>query len=659
MPIPTPASVPVTYPYNNWHATPQQQSQLPPPQQQQQQGYRNEHGFASTAWRPPTLDNGPGLRDAGNGRRRTSTPAPNSWGNGGDDHGWGTGAGNGNGWGSGNDTNNGWGTGNDTNGAWGTTNNNDNTNANANGWDSGLNAGNAWGSNSNDGGHWGNTNNDNGGRGNSNSDNNNGWDNSNSNNGGWGNHDSNDNNGWGNNDGGGGWGNTTDNDRWGNTNDNDTDGRFDSANGNRDRDRRRGRDRGRSDRRERERERDRWGDNDRDYRRRDDHGWDDEEDEDEREYNNWHRDQERGRSSGRRDRRRERDYERNHWDEDEGYDDDDWDMVDDDYDDRDLRARHGRRAKSKPKRERAVSSPAAPAPSYPFPPPYAPFYSQQPQFTPLTFPATPLHNVNPAYTQAYAHYQQQQQQYAYRPTTWRADYILPSSTSSTSSISSNSSFLITLNLGLRRNNKKYSLHPLLQQPNLTPGLDLRLPPNPSIHPALMSNEPATSPPLTHMRLVHPRLPWFIDILPGGGRDSYSNAPYVRVSDVIQGVYASLLTGPASQVKAEEYWAGEMGEPPLIPSSRTRKKDRAAKIKGRTPREDVSNAWRVRGQLAGVSLADQDAEGRELARGVRRVDWLAIGSSSSGDDGGVFRWTGLRRVRGNGKGVGMWEVVTEV
>ncbi|KAG7092155.1 hypothetical protein E1B28_008524 [Marasmius oreades] len=203
---------------------------------------------------------------------------------------------------------------------------------------------------------------------------------------------------------------------------------------------------------------------------------------------------------------------------------------------------------------------------------------------------------------------------------------------------------------------------------------------------------ATHPPTTQMRMFHRRLPWYIDVVAGtSGMNPGGRGGYVTVWDVIVGLYVNLVggesTGGESQVRAEEYWSGEMGDhvdvtpPPVsgpLPGSTpllgsNLGMGRKAK---RSAREQVSMSWRLRGQLASqikyalvmtqsgmddVAQAEAvKAEQVELQRGVRRVDWLSVGAYvGAGGEGGrsdarAFRWLGLRKAKR-----GMWEIVTEV
>ncbi|ESK82058.1 hypothetical protein Moror_13420 [Moniliophthora roreri MCA 2997] len=346
----------------------------------------------------------------------------------------------------------------------------------------------------------------------------------------------------------------------------------------------------------------------------------------------------------------------------------------------------------------------------------------------LSLPSTPLHLPNPGIHVTYAQHLQRhnllgprEEDLPYRPQTWRPDYTVKGG-----------SFFGDL---IRRGSfsapepypfedpVKRSLHPHLQfstNDRAPPAIsmDLRIVPNfpgtrvlPILgqmgHPVRFLSlggvrelnqvdlmQYATNPPVQRMRLYHKRIPWYIEIQSVSGR-----AEHVKVWDVIVGLFDQ-LTGSGmsgvSQVRAEEYWAGEMGEhvsstpsmpsvplpgTPMMPST-------PGKRSKRTAREQVSHSWRARGQLAALLTSarmisdgvhpDSDmvrheserAEKSELGRGVRRVDWLSVGVSSSPGAGGFlntghggsgftqggeeFRWIGLRRGRR-----GMWEVITEV
>ncbi|KAK1232799.1 hypothetical protein PQX77_004079 [Marasmius sp. AFHP31] len=263
----------------------------------------------------------------------------------------------------------------------------------------------------------------------------------------------------------------------------------------------------------------------------------------------------------------------------------------------------------------------------------------------------------------------------------------------------------------------YAFSPYSSQSSEPPpvSLDLRISPSlsqslvhflPNIHFLTLPRNPdptpnpidlmqfATHPPTSQMRLFHRRLPWYIDIIAGmGGRYGAQGGggSFVTIWDVIVGLYNGLTGGEGwggeSQVRAEEYWSGEMGDhvdasppPPTagnLPGSTPllgTNMGLGRKMK-RTAREQVSMSWRLRGQLANqVKYAQIMAESRmediamaegaraeqtELQRGVRRVDWLSVGAYvGTGGDGmadmRAFRWLGLKRAKR-----GMWEIVTEL
>ncbi|KAK7053182.1 hypothetical protein VNI00_003801 [Paramarasmius palmivorus] len=344
----------------------------------------------------------------------------------------------------------------------------------------------------------------------------------------------------------------------------------------------------------------------------------------------------------------------------------------------------------------------------------------------LSLPSTPLHQPHPGIHITYEQHLQRhglngprEEELPYRPASWRPDYSVKGS------------FLGGL---IRRGSMsapepypfedpvRRTLHPHLhfsRDPHAPPAIsmDLRIVPNfpgmtvlpilgqmgqPQHFLSLRGRELnpvdlmqyATNPPVQRMRLYHKRIPWYIDIVASPGQGDN-----VKIWDVIAGLFDSLTgtgTGGVSQVRAEEYWAGEMGEhvssTPSMPSvplpGTPMMSGPPGKRNKRTAREQVSHSWRKRGQLAQllttarmisegvptqsqmIAVEGEGAEKFELGRGVRRVDWLSVGvqtnapgptgflanitGGSSGIGGEEFRWIGLRR----GKR-GMWEIVTEV
>ncbi|KAI3609506.1 hypothetical protein WG66_001271 [Moniliophthora roreri] len=657
--FPPPGAYTGGWTYGQYQPSPQVtvplQSPWTQPGQNQQPQQGQPSGFSSTAWRPPNL------------------PSPATG-----------------------DGNEGWGTGttwdtqhrNDNGGGWGSSNNNNNRAAAA--WDSGANSANLWDAsvNNNDGGGWGNDNNNDNGWGNSANDS--GWGNSGNDNG-WGNPDNNNgrgnsgnDNGWGNTANDGGWGNSGSNGGWGsgerhnnsvgNADDagNGADW-LDTANG-RGRERQRQPSRGRPRERERERRKDRdWGD---DVRNRlDDWMNSSARPTRDRWEGDWDEDQGEEDDDGRE--RVEEEEERDRWNLTPAQREREWGLYEQ-FDRMHLRGRdfppqtrkHKSKSKSKSRRRdrertRTHSLPSHPSPHTPahlphsvsMPSPYAAYQLPSSPYTPN--PYTPAYTpMNLGYAQ-YTLPGPRQEDVPFRPKTWRADYTIKPSSSPLR--------FLRRNADAYSDTIKRSLHPSLQVSGSL-NLDLRVWNAAALEvgfggggagvAGVVLNQHATSPPTSHMRLVHPRVPWYIDILPSPSPTSSTSShsytdpyAYVKVFDVIVGVYHSLTTGPISQVRPEEYWAGEMGEHVHIPSS-SLSRTRTTGIWKKTAREQVSHSWRVRGQLYGVGT---EGEGKELARGVRRVDWLAVGAGTgSGTRGGEFRWIGLKKAR-----KGIWEVVTEV
>lgn len=111
---------------------------------------------------------------------------------------------------------------------------------------------------------------------------------------------------------------------------------------------------------------------------------------------------------------------------------------------------------------------------------------------------------------------------------------------------------------------------------------------------------ATNPPASHMRLFHPRLPWYIDIY-----EKHPNG--VTVFDVLTQMWQELL----SQITGRHYW-----------------------------NEDLSDVDRA--AIAGSFQTRCNGDEVLVARGVTKVDYL----------GRRIIFEGLVRTRG-----GMWELKT--
>ncbi|KAK1227064.1 hypothetical protein PQX77_009946 [Marasmius sp. AFHP31] len=311
-----------------------------------------------------------------------------------------------------------------------------------------------------------------------------------------------------------------------------------------------------------------------------------------------------------------------------------------------------------------------------------------------------ISNPNPMFSGYHLTYEQhmdrnglyggRQDDLPYRPNTWRNEYSVKGGGRMNTLFRQNS------DVKEINDNIKRTLHPHLLLDPASPlppiSLDLRLSPGipstltPTLNLLTLPKNPhklsqidlvqfATHPPTSNMRLFHKRLPWYIDVV--------SRTGYVTVQDIIYALHNTLTGsggGGRSQVTAAEYWCGEMGEHVDVATSTptTTPLRSLAPLPGlgwsgqrrpkHTAREQVSRSWRVRGQLAYTvewmeslargfhdDVARQDgakAQQDELERGVRRVDWLAIGLNV--DDQRTFRWIGLKKGRR-----GMWEVVTEV
>ncbi|THU90323.1 hypothetical protein K435DRAFT_864413 [Dendrothele bispora CBS 962.96] len=185
-------------------------------------------------------------------------------------------------------------------------------------------------------------------------------------------------------------------------------------------------------------------------------------------------------------------------------------------------------------------------------------------------------------------------------------------------------------------------------------------PNSSTLAKLQFTQPACTPPVNMMRLYHPRLPWYIDVVQtraGAGGQG------VTVGDVIVQVWRSLQ----AQVGQEEYYCADMDDPGEDPSRSSNRWSYGPYGYGQgqggvwkkygSGRSFVGRAWSERCRLMGILDGDEmDWEARaaghfgrrekaEMAKGVKRVDWLG------GE--GMVTWVGL--VRGKG---GVWEMKTQ-
>ncbi|KAL0056894.1 hypothetical protein AAF712_016490 [Marasmius tenuissimus] len=245
-------------------------------------------------------------------------------------------------------------------------------------------------------------------------------------------------------------------------------------------------------------------------------------------------------------------------------------------------------------------------------------------------------------------------EFPYRPSTWRLGYSVAGLWVDGQ--------LFRLHSDAKEffDDTKTRLHPHLifdpKAPFPPISLDLRVEPlTPST--LIDLDQFATDPPSSYLRLFHKRLPWYIEVQ--GQRGG------ITVQDIIYTLHDALTgtgRGGKSPVTLEEYWCGEMGEEVEgTPTPEQGEPRYSARVQ-------VSMSWRLRGQLAySVELMDSLARGSrkdcaerdaakaeqaELARGVRRVDWLAVGSSV--EDERSFRWIGLRQGRWE-----MWEIITEL
>jgi hypothetical protein len=90
---------------------------------------------------------------------------------------------------------------------------------------------------------------------------------------------------------------------------------------------------------------------------------------------------------------------------------------------------------------------------------------------------------------------------------------------------------------------------------------------------------ACEPPLRYMRLIHPRLPWYIDI-------EASNPTGINLGDLFQAIWVCLQW----PIQKADFWNDELSE---------------------SDRDKISHSWRVR----------CNGDPREQASGVRRVDFL--------------------------------------
>ncbi|KAJ7615029.1 hypothetical protein DFH06DRAFT_1240393 [Mycena polygramma] len=118
-------------------------------------------------------------------------------------------------------------------------------------------------------------------------------------------------------------------------------------------------------------------------------------------------------------------------------------------------------------------------------------------------------------------------------------------------------------------------------------------------------QPAVTPPTGRMRLMHPRLPWYIDVLGG------YHAPGVTLSDVLRSLFVELDRPIGSQ----DFWNEELGK---------------------REREGLTRAFKERCAQKGDYMRE------EMLLGVKRVDFL----------GPECIFVGL--VRRNG----MWEIKTD-
>lgn len=168
-----------------------------------------------------------------------------------------------------------------------------------------------------------------------------------------------------------------------------------------------------------------------------------------------------------------------------------------------------------------------------------------------------------------------------RPSEWRKDF------------STRSGLSALIPRGMHRpsysvDNGHHRLHELIRHSSSEPPVtwDLRTPPQTVSFRAVQRDVVSSDlmrftcePPAATMRLVHPRLPWYIDIVA-------SNPTGVTLYDLFYAIWASLRI-PIAQ---RDFWNEEMGG-----------KDR----------DKISNAWRERCGM----------DETERASGVRRVDYL--------------------------------------
>ncbi|KAF7365706.1 hypothetical protein MVEN_00444300 [Mycena venus] len=118
-------------------------------------------------------------------------------------------------------------------------------------------------------------------------------------------------------------------------------------------------------------------------------------------------------------------------------------------------------------------------------------------------------------------------------------------------------------------------------------------------------QPAVMPHVGRMRLVHPRLPWYVDVV------AAYHAPGVTLLDVLRTLFEEL----DRPIAGRDFWNEELGK---------------------RERESLTRAFKERCTRRGEYMRD------EMARGVKRVDFLGVDC--------VF--VGL--IRRNG----MWEIKTE-
>ncbi|KAJ7200350.1 hypothetical protein GGX14DRAFT_372244 [Mycena pura] len=107
-----------------------------------------------------------------------------------------------------------------------------------------------------------------------------------------------------------------------------------------------------------------------------------------------------------------------------------------------------------------------------------------------------------------------------------------------------------------------------------------------------------------MRLMHPRLPWYVDVKPG------PKTPGVSIFDVLHALYEEL----DRPIAARDFWNVELNN---------------------SDRKSLTRAFKER------CLRHGQYAGEEMAKGVKRIDFL----------GAEFVFVGLSRRNG------MWELRT--